>query len=81
MCTFVAAPQAEPTIFEQEYCVCCGMPLIPRTTSQFLYHDEDLTGQAFDPIYIGEIQNQKCPWYKCDCEGSGSIGNDDDLPF
>lgn len=81
MCTFKAAPQAEPITFDQECCVCCGMPLVPRTEQEYLYHDFDSTGQEFDPIWIGEIQDQKNPWYKCDCEGNGNIAYDDDLPF
>ena len=79
MCTFKTAPQEEPIIFSQEYCKYCGMDLIPRTQAQYLHHDFDSTGQEFDSIWIGEIQDQKNPWYKCDCEGSGDIT--DNLPF
>ena len=79
MCVFVAAPQAEPKVFEQEYCKSCGSELEPRTQGHFKYHDFDSTGQEFDPIYIGEIQDQKNPWYSCECQDL--LGDIDDLPF
>ena len=80
MCTFKAVPQAELITFEQECCKSCGSLLEPRTQDEYLYHDEDLTGQAFDPIWIGEVQDQTNPWYSCNCQDI-YMTDDDDLPF